>query len=60
MRVIIHSCDKRLWYVNKILVPTLREQGIEPEIHNDDEHRSDFYAACRRGRATADEHQAEH
>ena len=38
MRVIIHSCDKRLWYVNKILVPTLREQGIEPEIHNDDEH----------------------
>ena len=35
---IIHSCDKRLWYVCEFLVPVLRTQGIEPEIHNDYEH----------------------
>lgn len=39
MKVIIHSCDKRLWYVKGFLVPALRDQGIEPTIHNDDHHR---------------------
>lgn len=38
MRAIIHSCDKRLWYVNEFLVPALKEQGITPTIHNDDAH----------------------
>ena len=38
MKYIIHSCDKRLWYVKGFLVPALKEQGIEPIIHNDDDH----------------------
>jgi hypothetical protein len=38
MRVIIHSCDKRLWYVRQILVPALQEQGLSPIVHNDDAH----------------------
>lgn len=39
MNVVIHSCDRRLWYVREFLVPALRDQGIKPSIHNDDYHR---------------------
>lgn len=39
MKVIIHSCDKRLWYVRGYLAPALRAQGVEPSIHNDDYHQ---------------------
>lgn len=38
MNVVIHSCDRRTWYVHDFLVPALRDQGIVPEIHNDDHH----------------------
>lgn len=44
MKVIIHSCDKRLWYVNEFLVPALREQGINPQVRNDDAHRGNLWA----------------
>lgn len=36
---LIHSCEKRKWYVDEYLVPSLIEQGIEKEnilIYNDD------------------------
>ena len=39
MKIIIHSCDKRMWYVKEFLAPALRAQGVEPTIHNDDDHR---------------------
>lgn len=38
---LIHSCDKRLWYVESILVPSLVEQGIDRSnisVYNDVEH----------------------
>lgn len=44
MKIIIHTCDRRLWYVCEFLVPALRAQGIEPEIHNDNEHRGNLWA----------------
>ena len=44
MKVIIHSCDKRLWYVREFLAPALRAQGIEPSIHNDDYHEGNLRA----------------
>ena len=44
MRVIIHSCDKRLWYVREFLAPALRAQGITPSIHNDDHHKGCLWA----------------
>ena len=42
MRYMIHSCDKRLWYVKEYLVPSMIAQGIpasDIEIKNDDAHR---------------------
>ena len=39
MRVIIHSCDKRLWFVRDFLAPELKRQGLDVSIHNDDDHR---------------------
>ena len=44
MKIIIHSCDKRLWFVRDYLVPALRDQGLEPIIHNDDEHKGCLWA----------------
>ena len=41
MEYMIHSCDKRLWYVEDYLVPSMLAQGIPKEnirIWNDDEH----------------------
>lgn len=36
MKILIHACPKRMWYVEKILVPMLREQGADLiEIWND-------------------------
>ena len=44
MKVIIHSCDKRMWYVQGYLVPALREQGVESVVHNDNNHRGNLWA----------------
>ena len=30
MKIMIHTCSSRKWYVNKYLVPSLSQQGIEP------------------------------
>ncbi len=29
MKVIIHTCNQRLWYVHQFLIPSLKAQGIE-------------------------------
>lgn len=39
MRVVIHSCDKRRWYVEEFLIPSLTDQGIIPSVVNDDDHK---------------------
>ena len=45
MKYMIHSCDKRLWYVNEYLIPSMKEQGIKNEdiiIWNDDKHHGNL------------------
>lgn len=44
MRVIIHSCDSRLWYVREFLAPALRDQGLRVSVHNDDNHRGNLWS----------------
>ena len=44
MRVIIHSCDARLWYVREYLLPALRDQGLRVSIHNDDNNRGNLWS----------------
>ena len=37
VRVLIHSCNQRLWYVGKYLIPSLKAQGVEEiRVFNDD------------------------
>lgn len=46
MRVMIHACPARMWYVQDFLVPDLTEQGIaDITIWNDSEKRGNL-AAC--------------
>ena len=46
MKVLIHACPKRMWYVEGWLVPELRRQGAdEVEIWNDTEGAGNL-AAC--------------
>ena len=43
MRTLVHACPKRMWYVEEILVPMLREQGAdEIRIWNDVEGRGNL------------------
>lgn len=35
MKVLIHACPKRMWYVEQFLIPSLLEQGAEVEVWND-------------------------
>lgn len=44
MKFIIHSCDDRLWYVRGFLIPAMKAQGLDPVIHNDDDHRGCLWA----------------
>lgn len=32
IKYILHACEPRMWYVEGFLLPSLRAQGIEPEI----------------------------
>lgn len=32
VKYILHACEPRMWYVEGFLLPSLRAQGIEPEI----------------------------
>ena len=45
MQVLIHAIPKRLWYVNEFLIPSLREQGIEPMVYCDYDGKGNL-AAC--------------
>lgn len=35
MRVMIHAVPSRMWYVEGFLIPSLRAQGIEPQLYVD-------------------------
>lgn len=46
-KYLIHSCDKRLWYVEDVLIPSMIEQGIDISdisVYNDNEHRGNLEA----------------
>ena len=55
MKILIHACPQRMWYVEEFLVPELRSQGAEDiEIWCDRERRSNLRAcmdsfAARKG-----------
>ena len=43
MKVMIHACPKRMWYVEKYLVPSLKEQGLDDiTIWNDTEGKGNL------------------
>jgi len=45
MKYMIHSCDARKWYVDKYLVPSMIEQGINEDdiyVYNDDKHEGNL------------------
>lgn len=44
MKYIIHTCNKRLWYVEDYLIPSMMAQGI-PE-HDIDVHMDENYSGC--------------
>lgn len=45
VRVLIHSCNQRLWYVGKYLIPSLKAQGVEEiRVFNDDAGLGCVYA----------------
>ena len=45
LSVLIHAVPKRMWYVQRYMVPALQAQGIEPEIFCD-EKRLGNLGAC--------------
>lgn len=45
MKVLIHACPIRMWYVEEFLAPMLREQGAEVSIWNDVDGKGNL-AAC--------------
>ena len=53
MKYMIHSCNKRLWYVNRYLIPSMLDQGIKLEniiLWNDFlsvGNQQAFYDSCR-------------
>lgn len=52
MKVLIHACPKRLWYVTGFLVPQLKEQGAdEVEVWNDTDRLGNL-EACMKSFAT--------
>ncbi len=60
MKYIIHACDRRMWYVEEFLIPSMKEQGIKYiEIDEDTEHQGCLFSAiksfehCGRNRISA-------
>ncbi len=58
MKVLIHTCPQRMWYVEAFLAPELERQGAdEVEIWNDAERKGNLracmeaFAACGRRRS---------
>lgn len=52
MKYMIHSCNKRLWYVKKYLIPSMIKQGINAKdiiLWNDDHsvgNQQSWYNSC--------------
>ena len=45
MRVMIHACPERMWYVEEFLVPSLEAQGVEKiTVWNDEKRRGNLHA----------------
>ncbi|MBQ4360784.1 MAG: hypothetical protein II767_11065 [Proteobacteria bacterium] len=45
MKILIHACPQRMWYVNGFLIPMLQEQGAENiEVYNDTEKKGNLRA----------------
>ena len=45
MRILIHACPKRMWYVAGLLIPMLEEQGARDiEVWNDEAKRGNLQA----------------
>lgn len=45
MKILIHACPQRIWYVNDFLMPMLQEQGAENiEVYNDTEKKGNLRA----------------
>lgn len=54
MKILIHACPQRMWYVNEQLAPSLIAQGADVEIWNDKEGKGNLKAcmesfAARKG-----------
>lgn len=47
INVLIHAVPKRMWYVEKFMVPALREQGIEPKVFCDTEKLGNLRACLK-------------
>ena len=58
MKVLIHACPKRMWYVEGFLLPELKRQGAdEVEVWNDTEGKGNLRACMEAfaARGTGDE-----
>jgi hypothetical protein len=43
VKVLIHACPKRMWYVDEFLIPSLKAQGIDDiEVWNDTEGKGNL------------------
>lgn len=55
MKILIHACPGRMWYVDGFMIPMLRDQGAEDiEVWNDTEYKGNLFAcmesfAARKG-----------
>ena len=50
IKYMIHTCPKRMWYVNDFLVPSMKKQGIKEEeiyIYNDDLEDGNFLSSVK-------------
>ena len=46
-KYMIHACDKRIWYVQNFLVPSMKAQGIaikDIDIYVDEEHKGNLWS----------------
>ena len=49
-KYLIHGCEERLWYIERYLVPSMLEQGIDPHdisIYIDTEHDGNLFACIK-------------
>ena len=46
-KYLIHACPSRMWYVEKYLIPSMTDQGIDPDnilVYNDEKHLGNLHA----------------